>query len=128
MKPAATGSEMTGNTTGTVRVACSKGPTVEVPCARMTSGASAAAACLRISAASLVAQCVSIRTLRPMVHPDSASVCKNAPMRVCDSASSAENGMSTPMRRIRSACCACDASGHAAAAPPSVAKNFRRPM
>jgi hypothetical protein len=26
------------------------------------------------------------------------------------------------------ACCARAASGHAAAAPPSVAKNFRRPM
>jgi hypothetical protein len=25
-------------------------------------------------------------------------------------------------------CCACAASGHAAAAPPSVAKNFRRSM
>jgi hypothetical protein len=38
----------------------------------MMSGASAAnsAACLRISAASVVAQRVSIRTLRPMVQPD----------------------------------------------------------
>ena len=43
--------------------------------ARMTSGASAAnsAACLRISAASVVAQRVSMRTLRPMVQPRSAS-------------------------------------------------------
>ena len=30
--------------------------------------------------------------------------------------------------RMRSPCCARPASGHAAAAPPSVAKNFRRPM
>jgi len=29
---------------------------------------------------------------------------------------------------LRSACCAPAASGHAAAAPPSVAKNFRRSM
>jgi hypothetical protein len=36
--------------------------------------------------------------------------------------------MSTPMRRTRSLCCARAASGHAAAAPPSVAKNFRRSM
>ncbi len=52
-KPAPTGSATTGNTIGTVRVACSNGPTVEAPWARMTSGASAAnsAACLRISAA-----------------------------------------------------------------------------
>ena len=44
----------TGNTMGTVRVACRNGATVELPWARMTSGASAAnsAACLRISAAS----------------------------------------------------------------------------
>jgi hypothetical protein len=37
-----TGSPTTGNTIGTVRVACSNGPTVEAPWARMTSGASAA--------------------------------------------------------------------------------------
>src|SRR5262249_33313452 len=34
----------------------------------------------------------------------------------------------TPTRRIRSPCCAPAASGQAAAAPPSVAKNFRRSM
>ena len=46
----------------------------------MTSGASAAnsAACLRMSAALAVAQRVSIRTLRPMVQPNSASACRNA--------------------------------------------------
>ena len=60
-----TGSPATGNTIGTVRVACSNGPTVEEPWARMTSGASAAnsAACLRMSAALVVAQRVSMRTL-----------------------------------------------------------------
>ena len=74
-KPAPTGSATTGNTIGTVRVACSNGPTVEAPWARMTSGASAAnsAACLRISAALAVAQRVSIRTLRPMVQPNCAA-------------------------------------------------------
>ena len=82
-KPAPTGSPTTGNTIGTVRVACSNGPTVEAPWARMTSGASAAnsAACLRMSAALAVAQRVSIRTLRPMVQPNSASPCRNAPTR-----------------------------------------------
>ena len=34
-------------------------------------------------------------------------------------------GMSTPMRRIRSRCCARAASGHAAAAPPSSVMNSR---
>ena len=50
-KPAPTGSATTANTIGTVRVACSNGPTVEAPWARMTSGASAtnSAACLRMS-------------------------------------------------------------------------------
>ena len=45
--PAPTGSLMTGNTIGTVRVVCSNGRTVEVPYARMTSGVSAtnSAAC-----------------------------------------------------------------------------------
>ena len=32
------------------------------------------------------------------------------------------------MRRIRSACCACAASGHAAAAPPRTAMKSRRLM
>jgi hypothetical protein len=36
--------------------------------------------------------------------------------------------ISTAMRRIRSGCCARAASGHATAAPPSAAKNFRRLM
>src|SRR5262245_16737338 len=40
-KPAPTGSAATGNTIGTVRVTCNSGPTVEVPDATMTSGASA---------------------------------------------------------------------------------------
>ena len=74
-KPAATGSTAAGNTIGTVRVACSNGPTVEPPWARMTSGASAtnSAACLRMLAALVVAQRVSMRTLRPMVQSNSAS-------------------------------------------------------
>ena len=54
---------------GTVRVACSNGPKVGAPWARMTSGASAtnSAACLRISAGVAPAHRVSIRALRPMV-------------------------------------------------------------
>src|SRR6516162_1933026 len=75
----------------------------------MTSGASAAnsAACLRISAALMVAQRVSIRTLWPMVQPDCCSPCRNAPKRVCHTGSSAAAGSSTPMRRtLVAACCA----------------------
>ena len=58
-----------------MRVACSNGGTVESPVAKMTSGASSAnsIACLRISEALAVAQCVSMRTLRPMLQPNSAS-------------------------------------------------------
>jgi hypothetical protein len=36
--------------------------------------------------------------------------------------------INTKIRRIRSDCCARAASGHAATALPSVAKNFRRSM
>ena len=47
-------------------------------------------------------------------------------MRACASGSSAATPpMSTPMRRIRSRCCARAASGHAAAAPPSSVMNSR---
>jgi hypothetical protein len=82
-KPAPTGSPRTGNTIGTVRVTCSIAPTAPAPCARMTSGASAAnsAACLRRSAALVVAQRVSTRRLPPMDQPDSARACWNAPRR-----------------------------------------------
>ena len=57
-KPEPTGSLTIVNTTGTARVASSRGPALELPPARMTSGASAAnsAACLRISAALVAAQ------------------------------------------------------------------------
>jgi hypothetical protein len=68
---------------GTVRVASSNGLTVESPWARMTSGASAtnSTACLRMSAALVVAQRMSIRTLRPMLQPNCDNPCRNAPTR-----------------------------------------------
>src|SRR5262245_30661091 len=70
-KPAPTGSATAANTTGTVRVASSNGPTLELPPARMTSGTSAAnsAAFLRISAVLVVAQRTSMRRLRPTAQP-----------------------------------------------------------
>ena len=44
---------------------------------------------------------------------------------VCPTGASAR-GMSTPMRRMRSLCCARSPSGHAATAPPSTVMNSRR--
>jgi hypothetical protein len=80
-KPAPTGSPTIGKTIGTLRVACSNGRTVVAPCAKITSGASAANsdACLRMSSALPPAHRVSMRTLRPMIQPDCASPCWNAP-------------------------------------------------
>jgi hypothetical protein len=60
----------------------------------------------------------SICTLRPTVQPRLASACVNLETEVL-------SGLSTPMRRMRSPCCACAATGHAAALP-SPAMNVRR--
>ena len=126
-KPAPTGSGVCVKTTGTVRVACSNGPTTVPPEARMTSGASAtnSAAYLRVSTSLPPDQRASIRTLQPSVQPNCCSPCTNAARRAWPSASSAPKLMSTPMRRIRSGCCAPTASGHVAAPPRSV-MNSRR--
>jgi GAF domain-containing protein len=125
--PPATGSLATGNTIGTVRVACSNGGMVESPVARMTSGASAtsSAACRRMSSALAVAQRISMLRLRPTIQPNSASACRNAAIRVWNTVSSAAAGRSTPMRLMRSRCCPRTATGHAAAAPSRV-MNWRR--
>ena len=95
----------------------------------MTSGASAtnSAAYLRMSSASPAAQRVSIRTLRPSVQPNCCSPCRNAAMRACLPDRPRPRVMSTPMRRIRSGCCARAASGHAAAAPPSTRDELAPP-
>ena len=54
---------------------CENGGTVESPVDRMTSDASAtnSVAFLRISAGLVVAQRVSMRTLRPMIQPNRAN-------------------------------------------------------
>jgi hypothetical protein len=49
-----------------------------------------AVACLQISAASVVAQRVSM--CRPMVQPNSGNACRNAPTRACHARSSAAAG------------------------------------
>jgi hypothetical protein len=69
---------------------------------------------------------VSIRTLRPSVQPNCCNTCRNAARRACKNGSSATPAKSTPIRRIRSLCCALAASGHAAAALPSSVMNSRR--
>jgi hypothetical protein len=93
----------------------------------MAFGASAtnSAASLRMRSALPAPQRKSIRTLRPTAHPNSCSPCRNAALRTCACGSSAGKFTSTPMRRIRSPCCARAASGHAAAPPRSV-MNTRR--
>src|SRR5215471_14395095 len=81
-KPAPTGSATSTNTTGTVRVACSRGPVAALLTARMTPGASAtnSAAYLRMCSGSPAPQRMSIRALRPSIQPDCASACVNARM------------------------------------------------
>ena len=127
-KPAPTGSTTCTNTIGTVRVACSNGPTTGRLLARTTSGASAtnSAACLRKRSASPAPHRRSMRTLRPTAQPASCNPCRNAARRACPSASSAARFMSTPTRRTRSVCCARAMSGHATAAPPRSDMNSRR--
>src|SRR6516165_8085092 len=69
-----------------------------------------------------------MRTLRASDHPRFSSPCRNAARRVLISGSSSAKAVSTPIRRIRSGCCARAPTGHDAAAPPSAASNSRRPM
>jgi hypothetical protein len=127
-KPAPTGSGTSTNTTGTVRVACNNGPTPAAPVVSMTSGVSAtsSAAYLRMRSASPAAQRCSICRFWPTAQPSCASVCAKAVLRTCASGSSEARFVSTPMRRMRSRCCARVGSGHAAAAPPSSVMTARR--
>src|SRR5262249_6823142 len=127
-KPAPTGSATCTNTIGTARVACSSGPVVVLLTARMTSGTSAinSAAYLRMRSRSPAPQRMSMRALRPSIQPDCASACANARRPLCSAESSDAKGESTPMRRMRSVCCARADSGQAAAAPPMSDMNSRR--
>src|SRR5262249_25655079 len=82
--PAPTGSGTVTNTTGTTRVACSSGPSVLLPVAKITSGESVAnsAAYLRVSLASPLDQRISTPTFRPSVQPSCCKPCSNAAMLV----------------------------------------------
>ena len=130
-KPAPTGSVTIGNTIGTVRVACSNGPTVEAPWARMTSGASAtnSAAYLRMSVGIAVrpagvdphvAADGPAQLLQPLQERrDAGLIFRDRPRLRAGARRCAAS---------RSACCARAASGHAAAAPPRSVMNSRRLM
>ena len=126
-KPAPTGSMTNGNTIGTVRVACSNGPTAEAPWARMTSAR--AHQFRRVSAKfgvhwSWPSGCRSARYGR--WSSPTAPAPAGTPRRGPDIPNrSAAAGRSMPMRRIRSGC-ARTASGHVAAAPPKRLMNSRR--
>src|SRR5262245_7799346 len=126
-KPPPTGSATCTKTIGTARVACSNGAKVEVPGARRTSGrnASNSAANLRALSALAAPQRKSIVTLRPTVQPNCCRPCKKAALRAWACGSSAGRLTSTPIRRIRSGCCARAATGHTAAPLSSVMKSRR---
>src|SRR5262245_63102366 len=94
----------------------------------MTSGANAtnSSAYLRLASAPPPAQRISIRMLRPSVQPNCCNPPTNAFTRVGYSESFVEAGSSTPMRRIRSGCCACVVSGHTATEVPISVMKSRR--
>ena len=117
--PAPTGSMAWAKTIGTVRLARCRAWYVAPTPAKTTSepSATSSSAYGRSRARSPAAQRYSIRALRPTAQPASCSPCRNAARRICDSGSSALVPMSTPIRRMRSPCCACAASGNPTAAP-----------
>ena len=79
-KPLPTGSATIAKTMGMVRVCCSSAAVVGVVCERMRSGCSATSSfanCCLNSASSGLAQRVSIRMLRPSVHPSFWRPCRS---------------------------------------------------
>src|SRR5499427_9006707 len=116
-KPLPTGSIVVTNTIGTVRLICSKSATIELAVPRTTSGfdATSSAAYLRNSSVLPAPQRVSTCTLPPSCQPNCCSACTNAASQAWPC--SASVFISTPMRRIRSGCCARAGSGNAAADP-----------
>jgi tripartite-type tricarboxylate transporter receptor subunit TctC len=80
----------------------------------------------KVASISAAVHRTSMVMLRPTAQPTSCRPCRNAASRFCPSGSSAAKSINTPMRRMRSRCCACAASGHATTAPPSSVMNSRR--
>src|SRR5215203_3980713 len=70
---------------------------------------------------------MSMRTLRPSFQPNCRSSCRSAAIRACPSGLLSAVFISTPMRRMRSGCCARAESGHVAA-PLRMLRNSRRLM
>jgi hypothetical protein len=125
--PLTTGSPTPAKTIGTVDVSCWTATVAGVEPVTMTSGCGPANSCAsaRIRLMSPPAHRKSIRTLRPSAQPKSASACVNAETKVFHTGSFSSPAISTPMRRMRSGCCARATSGQAAA-PTSPAMNSRR--
>jgi hypothetical protein len=111
---------------GIVRVSRWSAVVAGVPSEKITSGCRPTNSFANIGIQSTlpVAQRTSIRT-RPSVQPNSVSPCVNPERRAFPSGSLSPYAISTPMRRMRSPCCACATIGHAAALP-SPAMNCRR--
>jgi len=88
----------------------------------MRSGSSATSSFANrcIASTSAAAQRVSIRMLRPSVHPSFWSPSQNAAIQACPSWSLSAYAISTPIRRIRSGCCARAVSGKASVPPRRV--------
>ena len=105
--PAPTGSLTCANTMGTVRVSRCKAATTKVGAANMTSGsiATSSAAYVRARSGLLPVRRYSIWMFRPSVQPWFSRPCRNASKRSRPSGSLSLRLKSTPMRRIRSACC-----------------------
>jgi hypothetical protein len=123
----ATGSLTFTKTIGIVRISRWTAVVAAVSLVRMMSGCEPTNSCAsaRIRLMSEPVQRRSIRTLRPSVHPKSASAFVNAKTRGLNMGSFSSLDMRTPMRRTRSRSCARATSGHAAALL-SPAMNCRR--
>jgi hypothetical protein len=122
-KPLATGSLPNGNIMGMTDVTCFTAGTA-VPGVTITStfsstnSAAAAARCL----VRLSTQRYSIATVRPSIQPSSPSRCAKAATSLLHTEGMPANKNPT----LGILCCACAASGHAAAALPSSMMNSRR--
>src|SRR6516225_2879937 len=132
MKPCATGSLTTAKTIGMVDVACFSAAVAGVPFASSTSGArrTSSSAYWLVCVMSPPLQRQSMERLRPSFHPSWLRPSRNAATRPCANGSSAPVAMSTPRRRMRTACSANAAKGRPAMADPTSlmkARRFMRP-
>ena len=130
-KPDPIGSETPRKTIGIVLVWRCNAAVTGVDTARMTSGCSATSSSFASGwyrSASAAAKRCSMWTVRPSTQPKLASPSRNFANWLFLSLSSWAVSSNTPIRRIRSPCCARAASGHAAAEPPINEMKSRRLM